>query len=200
MDSERIILGSGKLYCMVFTGEIPEDTAIETDTNQLAHIKGGASLEYTAETYTAKDDLGVVQKTVLTSEDVTLKAGLLTWCAKTLLAQKQKILKEAIGSTKEKLDTLKEAEKQVQEQFENGEVSEEQYRALQREIASTEIKLGDLEQQAQESNKELEGVADAADDTAEKVSNRCSRGSIKQRKAVCEWVTGKYQQRNSRRK
>lgn len=54
---------------------IPEDTAIETDTNQLAHIKGGASLEYTAETYTAKDDLGVVQKTVLTSEDVTLKAG-----------------------------------------------------------------------------------------------------------------------------
>lgn len=53
MDSERIILGSGKLYCMVFTGEIPEDTAIETDTNQLAHIKGGASLEYTAETYTA---------------------------------------------------------------------------------------------------------------------------------------------------
>ena len=71
MDSERIILGSGKLYCMVFTGEIPEDTAIETDANQLAHIKGGASLEYTAETYTAKDDLGVVQKTVLTSEDVT---------------------------------------------------------------------------------------------------------------------------------
>lgn len=54
------------------------------------------------------------------------------------MAQKQKILKEAIGSTKEKLDTLKEAEKQVQEQFENGEVSEEQYRALQREIASTE--------------------------------------------------------------
>ena len=84
MDSERIILGSGKLYCMVFTGEIPEDTAIETDENQLAHIKGGASLEYTAETYTAKDDLGVVQKTILTSEDVTLKAGLLTWCAKTL--------------------------------------------------------------------------------------------------------------------
>lgn len=72
MDSERIILGSGKLYCMVFTGEIPEDTAIETDENQLAHIKGGASLEYTAETYTAKDDLGVVQKTILTSEDVTL--------------------------------------------------------------------------------------------------------------------------------
>ena len=87
-----------------------------------------------------------------------------------LLAQKQQLLKEAIGSTKDKLDTLKEAEKQVQEQFENGEVSEEQYRGLQREIASTEIQLNNLEAQAQDSNKELEGVAEAADDTAESVS------------------------------
>ena len=87
-----------------------------------------------------------------------------------LLAQKQKILKEAIGSTKEKLDTLKEAEKQVQEQFENGEVSEEQYRALQREIASTEIKLGDLEKQAEGSNKEFENTGKAAEETAKSVS------------------------------
>lgn len=87
-----------------------------------------------------------------------------------LLAQKQKVLKEAIGSTKEKLDTLKEAEKQVQEQFENGEVSEEQYRALQREIASTEIKLGDLEKQAEESNKEFENTGKAAEETAKSVS------------------------------
>ena len=75
MDSERIILGSGKLYCMVFTGEIPADTAIETDANQLAHIKGGASLEYTAETYTAKDDLGVVQKTILNNKYYTYTAN-----------------------------------------------------------------------------------------------------------------------------
>lgn len=87
-----------------------------------------------------------------------------------LLAQKQKILKEAIGSTKEKLETLKEAEKQVQEQFENGEVSEEQYRALQREIASTEIKLGNLEKQAEESNKEFENTGKAAEETAKNVS------------------------------
>ena len=87
-----------------------------------------------------------------------------------LLAQKQKILKEAIGSTKEKLETLKEAEKQVQEQLENGEVSEEQYRALQREIASTEIKLGNLEKQAEESNKEFENTGKAAEETAKSVS------------------------------
>ncbi len=34
----------------------------------------------------------------------------------TLLAQKQKLLKEAISSTKEKLDGLKEAQKQAKEQ------------------------------------------------------------------------------------
>lgn len=84
MDSERITLGSGKLYCIKFTGEIPDDATIETEDNQLAHIKGGASLEYTAESYTAKDDLGVVQKTKVTKEEATLKAGLLTWCATTL--------------------------------------------------------------------------------------------------------------------
>lgn len=38
MDSERIILGSGKLYCMVFTGEIPADTAIEIDANQHLYV------------------------------------------------------------------------------------------------------------------------------------------------------------------
>ena len=84
VEDEDMVLGSGKLYCMLFTGEIPEDAEIETENNQLAHIKGGASVEYTAETYTAKDDLGVVSKTKLTNEDVILKAGLLTWCAKTL--------------------------------------------------------------------------------------------------------------------
>ena len=47
-----------------------------------------------------------------------------------LLAQKQKILSEAIETTSKKLDTLKQAEKQVQEQFKRGEVSEEQVRAL----------------------------------------------------------------------
>ena len=62
-----------------------------------------------------------------------------------LLAQKQKLLKESISQTKEKLDILKESEAQVQKQFERGEVSEEQYRALQREIASTESYLKNLE-------------------------------------------------------
>ena len=58
-----------------------------------------------------------------------------------LLAQKQQVLANAVSNTKDKLNTLREAEKQVQAQFEKGDVTEEQYRALQREIIATEAKL-----------------------------------------------------------
>lgn len=75
-----------------------------------------------------------------------------------LLAQKQQVLGEAIANTRSKLDTLKEAEKQVQAQFERGEVSEEQYRALQREIVATEQKLQGYENAAQETEDALRGV------------------------------------------
>lgn len=78
-----------------------------------------------------------------------------------LVAQKQKILSSAIGETKNKLDVLKQAEAQVQAQFEKGEVSEEQYRALQREIAATEQELKDLETQAKQSGVSLERVGTA---------------------------------------
>lgn len=61
-----------------------------------------------------------------------------------LLAQEQKLLTKEISDTKAKLDTLKEAEKQVQVQFQQGKVSQEQYDALQREISDTESKLKTL--------------------------------------------------------
>lgn len=61
-----------------------------------------------------------------------------------LLRQKQELLTQSIGETKNKLDTLKEAQAQVQAQFEKGEITEEQYRNLQREIVYTEQKLEKL--------------------------------------------------------
>ena len=72
------------------------------------------------------------------------------------LAQKQTILSEAIAETKEKLDILKTAERQVQEQFQRGEVSEEQYRALKREIEKTSLELEDLEEAARQTDKAVE--------------------------------------------
>lgn len=87
-----------------------------------------------------------------------------------LLAQKQKVLAEAIANTAEKLDKLKEAEKQVQKQFERGEVSEEQVRALQREIIATEKKMGSYEKAAEETADEIKNLGKHTDDATEKTN------------------------------
>ena len=65
----------------------------------------------------------------------------------TLLAQKHKILAEAVANSKEKLDRLKSAQEQVNEQFKRGEISEEQYRAFQREVTKAEQELKKFETQ-----------------------------------------------------
>jgi phage-related minor tail protein len=77
-----------------------------------------------------------------------------------LLAQKQKVLSEAVENTAQKLKTLKEAEKQVQQQFERGEVSEDQVRALQREIVTTERKLDGYEKAAKETADAVDKLGD----------------------------------------
>lgn len=76
----------------------------------------------------------------------------------TLLEQKQRLLADAVGETKSKLDTLKTAEKQVQEQFKRGEVSQQQYDALQREIIATKNELGKLENAAKDTNAQIYSI------------------------------------------
>ena len=83
-EGEKIVLGSGTLYCMEFTGTLPGNTEIETDENLLGLISQGASIEYKPEFYTIQDALGLVSKTVITSEEVLLKSGIMTWCGETL--------------------------------------------------------------------------------------------------------------------
>lgn len=83
-ESKRIPLGSGSLYCMKYTGDIPADSIIETESNRLGHISGGASITYTPSYYTAKDDLNKVRKTILTDEEAKLGTGIITWNANTL--------------------------------------------------------------------------------------------------------------------
>lgn len=78
-----------------------------------------------------------------------------------LLKQKQKLLAEAVGETKNKLDTLKEAEKQAQQQFKEGKISEQQYDALKREIIETEQQLKKIEDQAGKSNVALQKIGQA---------------------------------------
>lgn len=82
-----------------------------------------------------------------------------------LLQQKQTLLAKSISNTSDKLDTLKTAEKQAQKQFETGKISQENYRALQREIEATEQNLKGLKEQAETTNKTISGL-----DKAGKVS------------------------------
>ncbi len=64
-----------------------------------------------------------------------------------LLRQKQQILTQSISETSEKLKVLKEAQVSVQEQFDKGEITAEQYRDFQREIVATESKLKKLKEE-----------------------------------------------------
>lgn len=89
-----------------------------------------------------------------------------------LLAQKQEVLSEAILNTEKRLGTLKEAEKQAQEQFERGEISEEQYRALQREVIATEKKLGGLKAEAKETSDKIEELGEDSEKTGKKIKKQ----------------------------
>lgn len=74
------------------------------------------------------------------------------------LAQKQKLLTDQIENTTEKLNQLKNAEKQVQAQFAKGDITEEQYRAFRREIEFTEGSLNGLNNKLASLKSEQEKV------------------------------------------
>ena len=84
-----------------------------------------------------------------------------------LLRQKQKLLGDAVQETSNKLDLLKQTEKDVQAQFQKGEISERQYNALKREIMATEEALKGLEDQAGKSSVALEKISQAGDSVKE---------------------------------
>lgn len=75
-----------------------------------------------------------------------------------LLRQKYNLLNQSIDSTEKKLSTLKQAEKQVQDQFKKGQVSENQYNSLKREIIATENNLKNLKSEAQKTDNAIRGI------------------------------------------
>ena len=87
-----------------------------------------------------------------------------------LLSQKQRLLKDAIVATKEKLDSLKVAQEQAKQQLENGELGQDKYDALQREIVETEEELRRLQQEAATTNTALSKI-DVASQKMEAVGN-----------------------------
>lgn len=106
--SDRITLGSGKVYIQEYTGTIPESTSIAVPGNLLGYISGGAEIVYTPSFYEVEDDLGIVSKVWLTKEEVVFKTGVLTWDGKTLekLCQTARVT-EALNKRTVKIGGLK---------------------------------------------------------------------------------------------
>lgn len=89
----------------------------------------------------------------------------------TLLAQKHELLSKQVENAKEKLNALKNVQNQVEQQFKNGEIGEEQYRAFQREVALAESNVKRLDSQLEETKAAMDNAADGADELSKSIDN-----------------------------
>lgn len=91
----------------------------------------------------------------------------------TLLKQKYDVLNESLHNAEKKLDSLKEAQKEVQDLFEKGDIGIEEYRDFQREVVSTEQKVEKLKKQVQDfgnvGTQVLKSLASNMHETGEKI-------------------------------
>ena len=80
-----------------------------------------------------------------------------------LLSQNHKLLADPVTATKEKLQTLKTAAEQANQALANGDISQEQYDALRREIIETEQELQNLQREAEASGTALAKLGQAGE-------------------------------------
>ena len=73
-----------------------------------------------------------------------------------LWAQKQKVLSTALDESKKKLNFLEEAQEQVNKQFKEEKIDEEQYRAFQREVEYARSAVKKYEVELQNANDKVE--------------------------------------------
>lgn len=96
--AEVITLGSGDLMLKEFNvGDTITPSSFSESDDLLGRIQGGATIEYKATWYDAKDDTGKAVKSIITEEEATLKSGIITWNGKTL----EKLVSTATSSEAE---------------------------------------------------------------------------------------------------
>lgn len=83
-SEKPITIGSGTAYILEFAGEVPSAETICVPENRLAYIKSGCTITYSQESVTVQDDLGLIRKTIITSDSATVSLGLLGWVGTTL--------------------------------------------------------------------------------------------------------------------
>lgn len=88
-----------------------------------------------------------------------------------LLSQKQELLAKQVSNAKEKLETLKTAEEQVQKQFAEGKIGEGQYRAFQREVETTKNVLKGYEGKLANVNQALAENGNATQSNKSQLQN-----------------------------
>lgn len=87
-----------------------------------------------------------------------------------LLAQKYRLLTEKADETRKKLQTLKDAQAQVEEQYRNGEIDQGKYDAFRRELITTENQLKNLEKEAAKSNAAINSFGEKMKETGGKLT------------------------------
>lgn len=87
-----------------------------------------------------------------------------------LMAQKYRLLTEKVDETKNKLQTLKDAQTEVEQQFRNGEIDQGKYEAFRRELVNTQNQLEELEREASQSNATINSWGEKLKDTGGKIS------------------------------
>ena len=83
-ELNKIPLGSMDVYITEWTGTIPENNVIETEDNMAGRTKNGATVNYSANWYTAESDDGKAKKRRLTGESASINYGNITWNGNTL--------------------------------------------------------------------------------------------------------------------
>lgn len=95
-----------------------------------------------------------------------------------LLAQKQRLLTDAVEGTADRLRVLENAAQQANEQLSRGEITQQSYDALRREIIETSKKFEelnktaadfDIDEAVKDAEHALNGLGNTADDTNEKM-------------------------------
>ena len=87
-----------------------------------------------------------------------------------LLAQKYRLLTEKADETRKKLQTLKDAQAQVEEQYRNGEIDQGKYDAFRRELITTENQLKELEKDVARSNVTINSLGEKMKETGGKLT------------------------------
>ena len=67
-EEKPITIGSCTAYIAEYTGTVPDHKELCVAANRLAYSKGGATITYSKETQEVQDDLGLIRKTITTSD------------------------------------------------------------------------------------------------------------------------------------